>query len=149
VVVVGGGFAGRKVAMKLQYSCDVTLVDTKDHFLCVISLPSCICDLDHLDKVSLPHSHVRARVDTATPSDCVRFGRRSHHLLPQYLEHCTILVDQVVGLVTGENTLLLKSHGPLFYDYLVLCTGSRYRVPVQGNDELLVIDPLYPSALRE
>jgi NADH dehydrogenase FAD-containing subunit len=62
---------------------------------------------------------------------------------------CTIVVDEVVGLNREGNTLLLKSHGPLPYDYLVIGTGSRYRVPVQGNDQVLVIDPLQPSSLLE
>jgi NADH dehydrogenase FAD-containing subunit len=59
VVVVGGGFSGRKVAMKLQSSFDVTLVDNKDHFMCIISLPACLCDTDHLEKVTAPHTKVR------------------------------------------------------------------------------------------
>jgi len=59
------------------------------------------------------------------------------------------VVDEVVGLNREGNTLLLKSHGPLLYDYLVIGTGSRYRVPVQGNDQVLVIDPLQPSSLLE
>lgn len=123
VVVVGGGFSGRKVAMKLQSSFDVTLVDNKDHFMCIISLPACLCDTDHLEKVTAPHT--------------------------KYLWDCTIVVDEVVGLDREGNTLLLKSHGPLPYDYLVIGTGSRYRVPVQGNDQVLVIDPLQPSSLLE
>lgn len=69
VVIVGGGFAGSKVAKKLQAAFDVTLVDSKDHFVCLISLPSCVCDTAHLSKVTSRHSTVctlRAPPNSAT-----------------------------------------------------------------------------------
>jgi NADH dehydrogenase FAD-containing subunit len=58
VVILGGGFAGSKVAKKLQATFDVTLVDAKDHFVCLISLPSCVCDTAHLSKVTSRHTSV-------------------------------------------------------------------------------------------
>ena len=69
MVIVGGGFAGSKVAKKLQAAFDVTLVDSKDHFVCLISLPSCVCDTAHLSKVTSRHSTVctlRAHPNSAT-----------------------------------------------------------------------------------
>jgi uncharacterized UPF0146 family protein len=77
VVVVGGGFSGRKVAMKLQSSFDVTLVDNKDHFMCIISLPACLCDTDHLEKVTAPHTKVRCGTrarSSLTCRDLTRFS---------------------------------------------------------------------------
>jgi NADPH-dependent 2,4-dienoyl-CoA reductase/sulfur reductase-like enzyme len=58
-------------------------------------------------------------------------------------------VDELTGVHTDTNTVRLMSGGPLSYDYLILCTGSRYLMPVQGNEQLRVIDPLRPEALRE
>jgi len=121
VVIVGGGFAGSKVAKKLQAAFDVTLVDSKDHFVCLISLPSCVCDTAHLSKVTSRHS--------------------------TYL-HCKVVVDEVIDLRKHESAVVLKKGGVLPYDYLVLCTGSRYRMPVTSNEHILVVDPLVPAALQ-
>jgi hypothetical protein len=152
VVVVGGGFAGRKVAKSLQSAFHVTLVDPKDYFLSLISLPGCVCDIDHLNKVVAPHTTVRCRSISSFHISLSAFPFISPLPCPyihQYLDQCEVVVDEVVGVNTERNALQLKSRGSLSYDYLVLCTGSRYVMPLEGNDKLLVIDPLHPDTLKE
>lgn len=58
------------------------------------------------------------------------------------------MVDEVIGLRKHESAVVLKKGGLLPYDYLVLCTGSRYRLPVTSNEHILVVDPLVPAALQ-
>jgi NADPH-dependent 2,4-dienoyl-CoA reductase/sulfur reductase-like enzyme len=59
-----------------------------------------------------------------------------------------VVVDEVIGLRKHESAVVLKKGGLLPYDYLVLCTGSRYRLPVTSNEHILVVDPLVPAALQ-
>lgn len=54
----------------------------------------------------------------------------------------------MIGLRKHESAVVLKKGGLLPYDYLVLCTGSRYRLPVTSNEHILVVDPLVPAALQ-
>jgi NADH dehydrogenase FAD-containing subunit len=59
-----------------------------------------------------------------------------------------VIVDDVVGVRKHESAVVLKKGGLLPYDYLVICTGSRYRMPVTSSEQIVVIDPLTPATLE-
>lgn len=60
MVVVGGGLAGSLVAKKLKATFHVTVIDVRPHFVCLPSMPECVCRTDKLEKFVVAHSHVHA-----------------------------------------------------------------------------------------
>ncbi|KAL6073310.1 Pyridine nucleotidedisulfide oxidoreductase family protein [Balamuthia mandrillaris] len=120
VVIVGGGFAGSKLAKKLQSKFDVTLIDNKPQFVCWPSIPSCTCAPSHLDKVTSPHS--------------------------KYLK-CTFVEGTVSDI--EQNLVVLESGDKVPFEYLALCTGSRYNIMLQSTDHIQVVNPLLCAAIPE
>ena len=108
VVVVGGGFAGAYVARNLERSFDVTLIDTKDYFEFTPSILRTLVEPQHMKKIQVRHSH--------------------------YLHTATIVKGCAEHITTQE---VHTEDGTYPYDYLVLCSGSRYNTPIK--DENIVI----------
>ena len=55
LIIIGGGFAGAKIAKTLENKFDVTLIDSKDYFEFTPSILRAIIDTKHLKKIQILH----------------------------------------------------------------------------------------------
>ncbi|GAA1018031.1 dehydrogenase [Acrocarpospora pleiomorpha] len=105
VVVLGGGYAGFKLAKALDDIADVTLVDPSDTFMHNAASWRTLVEPDWLDRIFLP--------------------------LDRLLTHGRFVRDQAVAVDGRQVTL--ASGGRLEPDYLVLATGSAYPFPAKSD----------------
>jgi len=123
VVVVGGGFAGIKVAMTLDKHVNVILIDRKDFFFISFGALRAAVDPSVAPHLMVPYSKL------------LQFG----HV--------------VQGEVAEIGTKSLKLHGrdeQIPFDYLVITTGTSYAFPskvspAHAKDVL----PLYEESAKE
>ncbi|MBD3318355.1 hypothetical protein GF342_00420 [Candidatus Woesearchaeota archaeon] len=111
IVVVGGGFAGAYICKKLENAFDVTLIDTKNYFEFTPSILRCLVEPDHLRKIQALHR--------------------------EYLAKTTVLQDTVISIPQLEckkNREVRTNSQTYGYDYLVLCTGSSYSLPIKDRE---------------
>jgi NADH dehydrogenase len=104
VVIVGGGFAGLKAAMRLAGKpVEVMLVDRRNH---------------HTFQPLLYQVALAALSpgDIAQPIRSIFRNRRN----------VDVLMDEVVGIDAGAKSVHLHSSASLPYDYLILATGSTH-----------------------
>lgn len=105
VVVIGGGYAGVKLARELDEFADVTLIDGKEVFFHRIA-------------------SLRSSVDNAwTHAPFIPYTT--------LFRHGRILLDRAVGIRTAERLVLLRSGQQLPYDVLVVATGADYQEPAR------------------
>eukprot|EP00818_Percolomonas_sp_WS_P009482 CAMPEP_0117448402 /NCGR_PEP_ID=MMETSP0759-20121206/7381_1 /TAXON_ID=63605 /ORGANISM="Percolomonas cosmopolitus, Strain WS" /LENGTH=579 /DNA_ID=CAMNT_0005240785 /DNA_START=139 /DNA_END=1875 /DNA_ORIENTATION=- len=124
VVVVGGGFAGRKLLRNLEsklgkfpFQAELILVSSKEYFESLPSIPSLLRDYGNLTRI-------RASYD--------RYFKKTRVIL-QPLER--IISDDCIQLADGG---LISD-----IDYLVLCTGSKYDMsllPGSSNPDTCVVN---------
>ncbi len=108
LIIIGGGFAGSRIAKRLEplsRTLSVTLIDTKDFFEFTPGILRTIVEPDHLRKVQVLHSH--------------------------YLRYASLLTDTVTDV---SYTHVHTPHHRLAYDYLVIASGSTYRQPIKDMD---------------
>ncbi|HLC62969.1 MAG TPA: FAD-dependent oxidoreductase [Candidatus Nanoarchaeia archaeon] len=99
VVVIGGGFAGSYAARELQNGFEVTLIDTKDYFEFTPSVLRCLVEPEHLCKIQAMHK--------------------------EYFKG-----ELIVGKVSEVFLdYVVVNGGKIEYDYLVICSGSKYNAP--------------------
>tara|TARA_Y100000310_G_scaffold70474_1_gene66159 strand:+ start:18776 stop:19813 length:1038 start_codon:yes stop_codon:yes gene_type:complete len=108
VVIVGGGFAGSKIAKKLENSFDVTLIDNKDYFEFTPSVLRTIVEPQHAKKIQILHKN--------------------------YLNKAVIVKGDIIGVTKKE--VITPKH-TVSYDYLVICTGSDYNSPIKEKDMVI------------
>jgi NADH dehydrogenase FAD-containing subunit len=106
LVVIGGGFAGSRIARKLQHKFNTTLIDTKDYFEFTPSILRTLVDPSHLKKIQVKHK--------------------------KYLKNATVIRDFVTD-ITYEHVKFGKNN-TLPYDYLVIASGSHYAAPIKEKD---------------
>jgi len=108
VVVVGGGFAGARVARSLENDerFSVTLIDTKDYFEFTPSVLRVLVEPEHIKKIQVLHKH--------------------------YLKNSKIVNDKVVSV--REKDVVLKNGRKIKFDYLVLASGSFYNEPFKAEN---------------
>jgi len=99
LVVVGGGFAGSFIARELQRDFNVVLIDTKEYFEFTPSILRCLVDREHLKNIEVRHG-------LYFKGEIIIGGVNE------------VFLDCVV--VNGKK---------INYDYLVICSGSRYNLP--------------------
>ncbi|GHH84574.1 pyridine nucleotide-disulfide oxidoreductase [Streptomyces sulfonofaciens] len=105
VVVIGGGYAGVKVARELDEFAEVTLVDGKEVFFHRIA-------------------SLRASVDdTWTTAPFIPYS--------SLLRHGRTVLNKAVGIRTAERLVVLQSGHRLAYDVLVLASGADYQEPAR------------------
>ena len=105
VIVLVGGFAGSVIARALENSFDVTLIDSKDYFEFTPSILRTIVEPEHIKKIQVLHRH--------------------------YLKKARI----IRGFVDEINKTYVWVNGKkLFYDYLAICSGSRYSFPIKEQN---------------
>lgn len=136
-----------RLAKQLQIRYSVVLIDPKSHFLCLPSLPACVCDPTHVTKIRAEHDAV-SFCPLCPPSPSLSMESAYHSVNTQqisplvmfttqiqYLKHCQIIKDTVDDV--DENRVHLKDRDEwLCFDYLMLCTGSRYRIPFKSKENL-------------
>ncbi|GAA0377420.1 hypothetical protein Acor_43250 [Acrocarpospora corrugata] len=105
VVVLGGGYAGFKLAKSLDDLADVTLVDPSDTFMHNAASWRTLVEPDWLDRIFLP--------------------------LDRLLTHGRFVRDHAVAV--DGRLVTLASGRQLEPDYLVLATGSYYPFPAKSD----------------
>ncbi|MSR86097.1 hypothetical protein EXS74_01735 [Candidatus Woesearchaeota archaeon] len=108
IVIIGGGFAGAHIARRLQNIYHVTLIDTKDYFEFTPGILRTIVSPKHMKKIQVLHTH--------------------------YL-HTTKLLRGEVTEFTAQDVFVGKKKIP--YDYLFVCSGSRYNTPIKEKNVVL------------
>jgi NADH:ubiquinone reductase (H+-translocating) len=104
VVVVGSGFGGLSLMLKLQSApVDITLVDRRNY---------------HLFQPLLYQVATAALSSTEIAHPTRSIFRNARNV--------TVLLDEAVGVDLGARKLLLRDNQPLEYDVLVLATGVEY-----------------------
>lgn len=104
VVIIGGGFAGSNAARKLENDFNVTLIDAKDYFEFTPSVLRTIVEPEHIKKIQVLHK------------DCL---------------NKSVIVKGDVKEATKNYVIVSKTKFP--YDYLVICSGSEYNLPMKDE----------------
>lgn len=105
VIVIGGGFAGSTIARELQNDFEVTLIDNKDYFEFTPGILRTIVEPDHIKKLQIMHNH--------------------------YLTSARFLRGEVEAV---EKNKVIVGGRDIRYDYLVICSGSGYNIPIKEKD---------------
>jgi NADH dehydrogenase FAD-containing subunit len=104
VVIVGGGFGGLTAAKKLgNKPVRVTLVDRNNY---------------HLFQPML----YQVATSGLVPANIAAPIRDTLH---RYKKNTTVLLDEVTGVDTQQQLVILRDLPPLHYDYLILATGAE------------------------
>lgn len=96
-MIIGGGFVGSLVAKKLENRFKVTLIDNKDCFEFTPGVPRTLVQPEHKKSIQVKHKN--------------------------YLKKATIINDETISI--GECFVNTKTK-KLFFDYLVIASGSSY-----------------------
>ncbi len=104
VVIVGGGFGGLTAAKKLgNKPVRVTLIDRNNY---------------HLFQPML----YQVATSGLVPANIAAPIRDSLH---RYKKNTSVLLDEVTGVDTQQQRVILRDLPPLHYDYLILATGAE------------------------
>ena len=109
LVIIGGGFAGTKIAGKLQKVFKVTLIDNKDYFEFT---PGILKSLVHPERLKSIEAHHK-----------------------DYLKKTKVIKDLVVAI--KNKNVILKNGRAVKFDYLVIASGSKYTSPIKTKDIVL------------
>ncbi|MDP3986864.1 MAG: FAD-dependent oxidoreductase [Nanoarchaeota archaeon] len=109
LIVIGGGFAGAKIAKKLEGKFDLTLIDEKDFFEFTPGILRSIVKPSHLKRIESKHK--------------------------DYLKNSEVIVDSVIKI--SKEKVVLKDKGEKEFDYLVIASGSKYRSPIKVKGILI------------
>ncbi len=104
IVIVGGGFGGLTAAKKLgNKPVRVTLIDRNNY---------------HLFQPML----YQVATSGLVPANIAAPIRDSLH---RYKKNTTVLLDEVTGVDTQQQLVILRDQPPVHYDYLILATGAE------------------------
>jgi NADH:ubiquinone reductase (H+-translocating) len=117
VVVLGAGFAGLNAALALgDMAVDLTVIDRRNH---------------HTFQPLL----YQVAVGVLSPADIAQPIRT----VLRHKKNAEVLMDEVVGIDTAQQTVRLCSGATIEYDYLVIATGATHSY--FGNDAWAKIAP--------
>ena len=102
VVVIGGGFAGSLVAKKLENWFKVVLIDSKYYFEYTPGILRVIIGPSNAGKLQVKHK--------------------------DYLKKAKVIVGHVKE-VSRKDVIIGRRN--ISFDYLVICSGSRYDLPIK------------------
>lgn len=108
VVIIGGGFAGSITAKRLEKDFDVILIDTKDYFEFTPGILRTIVSPSKTEKIQVFH-----RV---------------------YLRKAMFMKGTVDSI---DRKTVFIGNKKLPYDYLVICSGSGYNLPIKEEKVVL------------
>ncbi len=108
VVIIGGGFAGSKIAKELENKFEVTIIDTKDYFEFTPGILPAIVDPECMKEIRVLHTN--------------------------YLKKAMVIVGRVQKI--SKNEVFIKNKR-IKFDYLVIATGSRYQFPFKDHEAIL------------
>src|SRR3989344_3234719 len=111
LIILGGGFAGAKIAKALENIYDVILIDSKDYFEFTPGILRSIVNHQHLKKIQIPHN--------------------------KYLKKARVITDKVKE-ITKKEIILSKKNQKIRFDYLVITLGSSYSPPIKEKDLVIV-----------
>ncbi|MEK6873625.1 MAG: FAD-dependent oxidoreductase [Nanoarchaeota archaeon] len=112
LVVLGGGFAGAKIAKALENSFDLTLIDSKDYFEFTPGILKTIVNHQHFKKIQIPHK--------------------------KYLKKARVITDKVKEITKKEVVLSKKNQKIIAFDYLVIALGSNYNPPFKEKNIIII-----------
>ena len=105
LIVTGGGFAVAKISRRLENYFEVTLIDEKEYFEFTPGILRSITNPKHLKKIQINHK--------------------------DYLKKSKFVLGKVSKI--WEDYIFVNKEG-IKYDYLVICSGSRYESPIKDRD---------------
>ncbi len=111
LVIIGGGFAGARIAKKLQNKFNVTLTDTKDYFEFTPGILRTLVEPNHLSKILVKHK--------------------------KYLPNASF-IQETIKEITPYHVKFGKNNS-IPYDYLVIASGSHYSAPIKQKDIISTI----------
>ena len=120
VVVIGGGFAGSYIARKLQGKFDLTLIDNKDYFEFTPSILRTIVEPRHACKIQVLHKYYLSKANIVR-GEVTKFNDKAAYIGKRRLE----------------------------YDYLVICSGSKYNMPIKEQNLVIGILYLEPEQINK
>lgn len=97
VVIIGGSFAGSKVAKILEKSFSVTLIDKKSYFEFIPSILSCAVNKNFESKIRVNHK--------------------------DYLKKTRIILGEVAEI---RDSFVILKNKKINFDYLVIVSGAKY-----------------------
>ncbi|MDP2628446.1 MAG: FAD-dependent oxidoreductase [Nanoarchaeota archaeon] len=109
LVIIGGGFAGAKIAKKLENKFETILIDKKDFFEFTPGILRTIVNPKLLRKIQKKHKN--------------------------YLRDTIFIKDSVFKI--NKRKIFLKNSAPIDFDYLVIASGSRYNSPIKSENILI------------
>ncbi len=110
LVVIGGGFAGSKIAKALEGKFETILIDSKDYFEFTPGVLRTLVEPEHIKKIQVLHTH--------------------------YLHKSKI----IVGCVTEVGEKYVKVMGKkIYFDYLCICSGSKYDLPIKEQNVVITM----------
>ncbi|MEK6918947.1 MAG: FAD-dependent oxidoreductase [Nanoarchaeota archaeon] len=109
VIIIGGGFAGARIANSLQGHFSVALIDTKNFFEFTPGITRTLVQPSYRRFIEIHHR--------------------------KYLKKASFRHDSVIGIdkqfvYTGKGEKIL-------YDYTIIASGSRYNMPFKGENIFL------------
>ena len=114
VLVVGGGFAGSRIAAGLENEFRVILVDDKSYMEFTPSVPRALVQPERSHKIIVQHkTYLRG-------------------------SHSQIIHGKVVRLDPVAKLAYLQDGTCLSYDYAAICTGSGYAAPFKNDNQLVI-----------
>jgi len=108
LLVIGGGFAGSLIARRLENNFKLILIDTKDYFEYTPSVLRVIVEPEKIRRIQVKHK--------------------------DYLKKSEILIGEV-GEISDKYVLLAGKK--IFFDYLCICSGSKYSLPIKEQNVIL------------
>ncbi|MGW2709336.1 NAD(P)/FAD-dependent oxidoreductase [Streptomyces sp. NPDC001356] len=105
VVIIGGGYAGVRLARELDADADVTLIDLKEAFFHRVASLRAGADAEWTYAPFIPYDSLLAR------------GR--------------VVRNKAVGIATAEREVVLATGHRVPYDALVIATGADYQEPAR------------------
>ena len=106
IIIIGGGFAGSRAAQRLEKHFKVTLIDDKDYFEFTPSVPRVVIEPDHRKRIEVKHR--------------------------DYLKETTFINGTVKEV--HEHSLTLVDGKNITFDYLFICSGSKYSQPFKERN---------------
>jgi apoptosis-inducing factor 2 len=109
IVIIGGGFSGAYSAKKLEKKFSVTLIDNKTFFEFTPSILRTLVKPSHAKKIQIKHKN--------------------------YLKKTKVIFDKVIKV--NSKFVLTKLNKKLYFDYLIIGSGSSYTLPIKEQNAVL------------